>query len=68
VLFLRRKEIKMEDKAYEYQEYPKWVYLTDGPQESYEPGKEPVLVEDAKAERKAKKVAAAEPDKPAEAQ
>jgi hypothetical protein len=50
----------MSDTPYEYQEYPKWVYLTDGPQESYEAGKEPVLVEDAKAERKAKKSATAE--------
>lgn len=44
----------------EFQEYPKWVYFTDGPQDSYESGKEPVLVEDAKAERKAKKQASAD--------
>ena len=44
----------------EFIEYPKWVYLTDGPQESYEPGMEPVLCEDAKAERKLKKAAKAE--------
>lgn len=49
---------------YVFQEYPKWVFLTDGPQESYEPGKEPVLVEDAKAERKLKKSAIADPVEP----
>lgn len=31
-------------------EYPKWVYLTDGPQESYPEGQEPVLVQNAEEE------------------
>ena len=33
-----------------FQEFPKWVYRTDGPQESYKPGTEPVLVQDADKE------------------
>lgn len=52
--------MEAEVKPYEFQEYPKWVYLTDGPQESYAPGMEPVLVQDAKEERKLKKSAKAE--------
>ena len=31
-------------------EYPKWVYFTDGPQESYAEGFAPVLVETAEDE------------------
>ena len=33
-----------------FQEYPKWVYLTDGPQESYAEGMAPVLVQNAEDE------------------
>jgi hypothetical protein len=32
----------MEKKMFEY---PKWVYFTDGPQESYAPDMAPVLVQ-----------------------
>jgi hypothetical protein len=31
-------------------EFPKWVYFTDGPQESYAPGFSPVLVASAEDE------------------
>jgi len=33
-----------------FQEYPKYVYLTDGPQESYAEGMAPVLVQNAQEE------------------
>jgi len=34
-----------------FQEFPKWVYLTDGPQESYAEGTAPVLVNNAEQEK-----------------
>lgn len=45
-----------------FQEFPKWVYRTDGPQETYEPGTEPVIVETAEEEAALTGVA---PDVPA---
>lgn len=33
-----------------FQEFPKWVYFTDGPQESYAEGMAPVLVQNADEE------------------
>jgi hypothetical protein len=33
-----------------FQEYPKWVYFTDGPQESYADGLAPVVVNSAEEE------------------
>ena len=47
----------MSDTPYEFQEYPKWVTLD---------GQEPVLCEDAKAERKLKKAAAPVDETPTE--
>jgi hypothetical protein len=41
----------MDDTPYEFQEFPKWVTVGDA---------EPVLCEDAKAERKLKKAATTE--------
>lgn len=38
------------DEIYTHQDYPKWVYRTDGPQESYEEGTEPVLVQSEEEE------------------
>jgi hypothetical protein len=39
---------------YEFQEYPKWVYFPE-PLEVYPAGLEPVLVQDAKEEKKVRK-------------
>lgn len=33
-----------------FQDYPKWVYLTDGPQESYAEGMAPVLCDNEEQE------------------
>jgi len=33
------------------QEFPKWIYPAGGPAESYAPGDEPVLVQDADEEK-----------------
>lgn len=46
-------------------EYPKWVYFTDGPQETYPAGLAPVLVQ-SREEEDALKPADAH-DKPADA-